>query len=159
MNPKKKLKEFYDHCISLKAEPKEIAFGAAIGVFIGVTPTIPFHTVLIILLCLLLKQNITTGILSACIISNPVTIPFFYAAEYHLGKLILQDNNCRIVLNDYSIREIINMGWNVAYPLLVGGTVLAFLFAIPAYFIAHRTVIVIRKRNGETEHYPDQNYE
>ena len=37
-------KEFYDRFISLKGEPANIAMGMAIGVFIGVTPTIPFHT-------------------------------------------------------------------------------------------------------------------
>ena len=149
MNPKKRLKEFYDHCISLKAEPKEIAFGAAIGVFIGITPTIPFHTVLIILFGILLRQNITTGILSACLVSNPITIPFLYVTQYQLGKFLLKNNNCEFVLNDHSIGEIINMGWCVAGPLLTGGTILALIFAIPAYFIAHRAVLVIRKRHEE----------
>ena len=144
------LKNFYGHCISLKAEPKEIAFGAAIGVFIGVTPTIPFHTVLTILFGILLRQNITAGLLGSNFISNPFTIPFFYASEYYLGKFLLKGNQYQLILNDYTMYNIINMGWNVAYPLLVGGIVLAPLFAIPAYFITHRAVLAIRKRHGKT---------
>jgi len=150
MNTKERLKDFYTQFISLKAEPREIAVGMAIGVFIGVTPTIPFHTVLIIFFSILLRQNITSAILGACIISNPVTIPFFYASEYYLGKLLLKGNQCQFVLNDYSMYNIINMGWNVAYPLLVGGIILAPFFAIPVYFISHKAIIVIRKKYGKT---------
>jgi hypothetical protein len=150
MNPKKRLKNLYDHCISLKAEPREIAVGMAIGVFIGVTPTIPFHTVLIIFFSILLRQNITSAILGAWIISNPITIPFFYASEYYLGKLLLKGNQCQLVLNDYSMYKIINIGWNVACPLLLGGIILAPFFAIIAYFISHKAVIAIRKKYGKT---------
>ena len=150
MNPKKILKDFYTQFISLKGKPREIAVGAAIGVFIGVTPTIPFHTVLIILFGILLKQNITAGLLGSGLISNPITIPFLYVIEYQLGKFLLKGNQCQLVLNDYTMYNIINMGWNVAYPLLVGGFILAPLFAIPAYFIAHRAVLAIRKRHGKT---------
>ncbi len=45
---KNKTIEFYHKFISLKGDPRKISMGMAIGVFVGVTPTIPFHTALIV---------------------------------------------------------------------------------------------------------------
>lgn len=147
VNPKKRLKYIYEHFISLKGDPKSIAFGMAIGIFIGVTPTIPFHTILIVLCTLLLRQNFTTAYLGSWLIMNPLTIPFFYVTQYSLGKFLLGNNHPQIIFNDYSIWHIMNMGWCVAYPLLLGGLLMAPLFAIPAYFITHKAVLRIREKH------------
>ncbi|TSA55045.1 MAG: DUF2062 domain-containing protein [Planctomycetaceae bacterium] len=148
MNPKKRVKDFYTQFISLKGHPRELAAGVAIGVFIGVTPTIPFHTLMIIVFSVLLRKNITAGILGSAIVSNPFTIPFFYTVEYYLGKLFVDGNQYQFTLNDYAVYNIINMGRNVACPLLIGGIILAPLFAIPAYFITHRALLAVRKKYG-----------
>ena len=149
MNIKKILKKFYAEFLSLKSNPREIAISTAIGVLIGVMPIIPFHTVLIILLGLLLRQNITAGILSSLIVANPVTIPFLYTIEYHLGKFLLDGKENQIILNNYAIFDIFNTGLNAFRPLLAGGLVLAPFFAIPAYFITYRAVLAVRKRHGK----------
>lgn len=149
MNIKKILKRSYAEFISLKGEPREIAISTAIGVLISVIPIIPFHTVLIILLGFLLRRNITAGILSSLIVANPVTIPFLYTTEYHLGKFLLDGKQNQIVLNNYAIFDIFNTGLNVFRPLLAGGLVLAPFFAILAYFITYRAVQTVRKRHGE----------
>jgi hypothetical protein len=147
MNIKKRLKRVYAEFISLKGEPKEIAISTAIGVLVGVMPIIPFHTILIILLGLLLRQNITAAILSSWIVSNPVTIPLLYTTEYHLGKFLLDGKQNQIILNNYAIFDIFNIGLNIFYPLLAGGLVLATFFAIAAYFITYRAVPAVRKRH------------
>lgn len=147
MNPKKRLKYIYDHFISLKAEPRSIAFGMAIGVFIGVTPTIPFHTILIIICTFILRQNFTTAYLGSWLIMNPITIPFFYVAQYSLGKFLLGNTVAPVVFTDYSIYTIMETGWCVAYPLLLGGFLMAPFFAVPAYFITHKTVVAIREKH------------
>ena len=41
---KRRFRIFYERFISLKGDPSQIAAGLAIGVFVGVTPTIPLHT-------------------------------------------------------------------------------------------------------------------
>jgi uncharacterized protein (DUF2062 family) len=103
VNLGKRLNTWYKQLISLKGEPGAIADGLAIGVFIGVTPTIPLHTILIILICFLFKKNITAGYLGSWIISNPLTIPFFYVAEYRLGKCLLGNFYKWLTLSDYSL--------------------------------------------------------
>lgn len=150
---KRVLREFYVRFISLKGDPRRIAMGMAIGVFIGVTPTIPFHTILILFLTLFLRQNLTAAMLGAWIM-NPVTIPFFYFAEYELGKLVLGLQHLDIVIDTFSVDEILEAGWHIFYPLQIGGVLLAPVFALPAYFITHRYVLALRKKNeknGDTE--------
>jgi len=147
MNPKKRFKKFYDQFISLKGAPESIALGMAIGIFIGATPTIPFHTILIAILTFLLRQNFTAAYLGSWLISNPLTIPFLYLTQYHLGKCLLGNDNLQVVFSDYSIWHIVNTGWCVASPLLIGGIIMAPFFAVPAYFITYKAVVAIRKKH------------
>ncbi len=124
----------------------------AIGVFIGVTPTIPFHTVLILFLIFLSRQNLTAALLGAWI-TNPVTIPFFYLTEYEIGKFILGWDQYRGLLTEYNVHQLLKMGWEILGPLQIGGLILAPLFAVPTYFVTHKAVLAVRRRgtNGECE--------
>ncbi len=112
--------------------------------FVGVTPTIPFHTVIIVLVGLLFRQNITAAYLGSWIISNPLTIPLFYVSEYELGRFLLGMEHCRFEFTDYSMSAIAATGWVILLPLLTGGILMAPFFAVPAYFITRRLVTSIR---------------
>jgi uncharacterized protein (DUF2062 family) len=151
---KKKIKTFYDQFISLNGEPKNIAMGLAVGVFIGVTPTIPFHTVLVIFFGFVFRNNITSAYLGSWLISNPVTIPIFYLSQYELGRLLLGMNPIKFPfsITDCSFSTIMKMGWEILLPLLTGGIIMAPFFAVPAYFIAHKMIVSIRnkKENGSS---------
>ena len=144
---KKRLHDFYDRFLSLRGEPRAIAMGLAIGVFIGVTPTIPFHTALIILFGLTFKHNLTAAYLGSGLISNPLTIPILYFSQYELGIYLLGMTNAQLVLTDYSLQAILSTGWHILLPLLTGGIVMAPFFAIPAYFMAYRMVLALRNKN------------
>ena len=148
MKKNNKFKTFYERFISLKGEPKTIAVGMAIGVFIGATPTIPFHTLMVVVLCIIFRQNIASAFLGSWIISNPVSIPFLYVAEYRLGRYLLKSDYFQIVFTDYSVWNVVKIGWNVALPLLTGGIIIASFFAVLAYFITYRLVLAVR-RNRE----------
>ena len=144
---KKRFLTFYERFISLKGEPAPIAAGLAIGVFVGVTPTIPFHTAIIVLLCLLFRQNITAAYLGSWIISNPLTIPLFYLSQYELGRFLLGMERCRFELVDYTLGSIATLGWKILLPLLTGGILMAPFFAVPAYFVTRRLIMSIRARS------------
>jgi uncharacterized protein (TIGR03546 family) len=149
MTIKDRINVFYHKFLSLNGRPEEIARAMALGVFIGVTPTIPFHTALIMVICLLFRQNITAAMLSATLISNPLTIPFLYLAAYELGVLVLGLGANPFVLADYDVRSLLEIGWHIVYPLMVGGFLLAVVFTVPSYFITYHAVVKLRKRNVE----------
>lgn len=141
---KQRLKTFYDNFLSLKGEPRAIAMGVAIGVFIGVTPTIPFHTALIILFGLLFKHNLTAAYLGSWLVSNPLTILILYFSQYELGRYLLGMTHAHLVLTDYSLESILSMGWQIFLPLMTGGVAMAPFFAIPAYFLTYRMLSLRR---------------
>ncbi|MEI7674081.1 MAG: DUF2062 domain-containing protein [Deltaproteobacteria bacterium] len=143
---KRQLRSFYEKFISLKGEPAEIAAGLAIGVFVGVTPTIPFHTAIIVLIGLLFRQNITAGYLGAWIVSNPLTVPFLYVSQYELGRSLLGMERSRFALPDYTLGSVTALGWEILLPLLAGGILMAPFFAVPAYFVTRRLITAIRAR-------------
>lgn len=143
---KKRFRNFYERFISLQGEPAQIAAGLAIGVFVGVTPTIPFHTAIIVLLCLLCRQNITAAYLGTLLISNPLTIPLFYLSQYELGRFLLGMERWRFEFVDYSLGAIAALGWKILLPLLTGGILMAPFFAVPAYFVTRRLITSIRNR-------------
>ena len=118
---KDRIREFYIRFLSLSGSPQEIARAMALGVFIGATPTIPFHTALVMVSCLALRQNITAAILGATIVSNPLTIPFLYLAAYELGVVVLGLPANPFAVADYDIRAILEIGLHILYPMLVGG--------------------------------------
>ena len=141
---KKRFRIFYERFISLQGEPAQVAAGLAIGVFVGVTPAIPFHTVIIVLVGLLFRQNITAAYLGSWIISNPLTIPLFYISQYELGRFLLGMEHCRFEFADYSLSAIAALGWQILLPLLTGGILMAPFFAIPAYYVTRRLITSIR---------------
>jgi uncharacterized protein len=149
MTIRDRINDFYKRFLSLNGRPEEIARAMALGVFIGVTPTIPFHTALVMITCMILRQNITAAMLGATIVSNPLTIPFFYLAEYEIGILALGLGPNSFVLANYDVRSILEIGWHIFYPLMLGGMLLACVFAVPSYFITRHAVVVLRNRNVE----------
>jgi uncharacterized protein (DUF2062 family) len=149
MNLGKHAKKWYRQLISLNGKPQDLALGLTIGVFIGVTPTIPFHTLLIVVFCFLLKKNITAAYLGSWMISNPVTIPFFYVTQYRLGKYVLGSGYPVCMVKEYSLLNLIQRGWDVILPLQIGGVIMAPFFAVPIYFIAQKVFITIRNNRHD----------
>ena len=54
---KRSLRLLYLRLMRLKGQPGEVAGGMAIGVFVGMTPTVPLHTVLAVSIAYLLKKS------------------------------------------------------------------------------------------------------
>lgn len=139
-------RRFYNEFISLRGTPENIAFSLAVGIFIGTTPTIPFHTALTVALVFLLRRNVTAAFLGSWLISNPLTIPVLYISQYELGKLLLGADHLKIVFQDYSFWTVLHMGKAVMVPLLVGGAVMAPFVALGSYVLALRALRTVRNR-------------
>ena len=81
MQPSRVLKYYALRLKRLRGDPRALARGAAIGVFVGLTPTMPLQSVVILFLALVTKSSGIAGIISSCIINNPVTfLPIYYLA-------------------------------------------------------------------------------
>lgn len=141
---RKKLEEFYRRFLSLRGDPRRISLGFAVGVFIGTTPTIPFHTLLVLASSALFRQHLSAAYLGSWFISNPLTIPLLYVSQYEAGRVLLGMERCTLILPDYSLGAIAGLGWQILLPLQVGGLLFAPVCALPAYLVTKRLLVAWR---------------
>ncbi|MEJ2641022.1 MAG: DUF2062 domain-containing protein [Desulfosarcinaceae bacterium] len=138
-----RLRLAYENICRLQGNPHYVAMGMAIGVFVAVTPTFPFHTLLAIALAFILRGSKPAAIIGVWF-SNPVTIPIFYFGSFKIGTLLM-----RIELPDaipyQSIGDLLNLGAEVTLAMMLGGCVLGILPAVSAYFLTFRIVRQFRR--------------
>ena len=130
----------------LKGDPHFIALGVAFGVFVGLTPTVPLHTFLVLALCLQFKASKVAGIIFSVIVTNP----FQYYAAWWIGSKIFPG-----VLDWHRVQEvketllngenffapcyaIADLGLDAIVVLVTGGCLFALPFSLLGYYFAQR---------------------
>ena len=136
---------WYLRLLRLKGRPEEVAGGMAIGVFVGMTPTVPLHTVLAVLIAYLFGKSKLAAAMGVWV-SNPLLLPFVYFLDYKLGRMITRTTPPSFAVSGFSIQKMIELGWGISFPLIVGGFVLGLICAIPSYYITKRVVILYREK-------------
>jgi len=120
--------------LRLQEDPRKLAWGMALGVFIGITPTIPFHTVAVLSLAALLRVSPVTGFIGIQI-GNPLTIPAIYLASYKMGQFLLYHGQPLVFPKSDSFKAWICVLWQGGVALQVGCVIIALPPAIVAYFL------------------------
>jgi len=131
----------------LQDDPRKIAGGMALGVFIAFTPTIPFHMVGALTLAALLRVSPVTAFLGIQI-CNPLTIPAIYLAAYKVGQFLLYRGKPLMFPETFSFEAWLNVLWQGGVALQVGGVILAIPPAIAAYFVTLWIVQRYRRRKA-----------
>ncbi len=161
MNLKRIVKYYYLKFMRMKGDPQSLAIGTAIGVFIGITPTMPLHTILIIPLTIITRTSTIAALLGSLLVCNPIT----YVPQYYLATIVgnaltpyeLSWARIKEVLDillqhpglQKSMEALIGLGYEAAIVLVVGGTVLALPCALISYFLSLRLFIKIRQKRGQ----------
>jgi uncharacterized protein (DUF2062 family) len=162
---KNKIKSLTEKIKKLHGDPHYVAFGMAIGVFVAITPTIPFHTVLAIALAVVLKASKPAAIIGVWV-SNPFTVVFLYFACYKTGHLVFDDSSnaleaIRILLEH--LESGIEFSEKMTYFTVFiqtriktfmimnfGGLLLGLPSGIVAYFITKGFFVQLRKQKIQT---------
>ena len=133
----------------LQGSSRSLALGSAIGAAVGITPTIPLHTILIVSLALLFRVNPIAGILAGTVVSNPLTIPPQYFFCWKIGDFLLPGRLTWTRIQDLlgliqqeglmdSLGLISQLGVNAILVMLIGGIVLAVPTGILTYIFVYR---------------------
>ena len=138
------IREFTERVKKLHGDPHYVAMGMAIGVFIGITPTMPFHTVIAVALAFIFRGSKAAAALGVWF-CNPLTAPLFYWGSYKAGMFILGDPGSFDVKFE-SISELLKLGADVTMAMIAGGVILGILPGIAAYFLTRKIFIAIRSR-------------
>nr|WP_320009900.1 DUF2062 domain-containing protein [uncultured Desulfobulbus sp.] len=141
----------------LQGSPHSLALGAAIGSAVGATPTLPFHNILILAFTLSSRSNPIAGILSANVVSNPLTFGPQYYLAWEIGDFLLPgrlswekiSNTLNLIKHQgllESLSTLRDMGGDTVLVMLTGGLVLAIPSGLITYFFVYRFFIRLRAR-------------
>jgi uncharacterized protein (DUF2062 family) len=128
--------------VRLRGLPEEIAKGVALGIFIGMTPTFGFQMAIALFFAYLLRENRLAAILGVWV-TNPVTAPFIYAIEYEIGRILLDMERAQLP-TVFTWEAYANLGWDIIFPLWVGGILVGIILGALSYFITLRMVPVVK---------------
>lgn len=153
----------------------QIALGVSIGFFIGWLPIVGIQMVVAVMVCTIFRANKVVPLFPIWL-TNPVTIIPIYSFNYWVGWQLVGGPplaNLVSVLRrmimppvaeegvnrfeawwesiNYSLGELVSMGWEMQLPLWIGCVLVGGALAVPSYYISRRFVesfrsAVLRKR-------------
>jgi uncharacterized protein (TIGR03546 family) len=144
MSVKRSLRYHWLKILRLQDDPRKLAWGMAIGVFVGVTPTIPFHTIAVLTLAPLFRVSVITAVLGVQL-SNPLTIPFLYLTAFKVGHFLLHRGAPLRLPETYTWANSLDLIWRGGVALQVGGVIIAIPPAILAYFLTRWIITRYRR--------------
>jgi uncharacterized protein (TIGR03546 family) len=132
----------------LQGSPQKLAWGMALGVFIGITPTMPFHTVAALALAAILRVSPVTAYLGIWVM-NPITMAPLYILAYKVGAMLLHQGNPLRLPEIYNYHTLVKLLWRGGLALQVGGVIIALPPAILSYFLTLWLVQRYRRQKAE----------
>ncbi len=144
-----KIKRFFLGLVMLNSSPERIAFGVAVGVFIGVTPLYGMHTLLALFAAMLIPRTNKIAILAGTNITIAPLAPFVSWAGYTLGCFILR-NPQYPPLNWEMIKALrVDSVTFLYYPLFLGSLALGLVLAVIFFFIVLFFIRAVRRRKKD----------
>lgn len=144
--PRERLSQMLVRMRQLEGDPHTIARGMAVGIFVSITPIIPLQTLVAVALAFLVRGSKSAAALGTWL-SNPLTIPLVYYANYKLGCLLLgyQATVDNIAFDSFS--QLMNLGLEVTWAMIVGSLAIGVILGVVAYFVTLRIFTTIRRRS------------
>ena len=161
LEPRRAARYYYLRFIRLRGHPSVLARGVAVGTFIGITPTIPFHTILVLIFAIILRGSKVTALLAAVIVSNPLTFFLQYYFSWKIGNWFTPAEHSwdevssllDAVVNGENYRGaftvLAEIGLDSLVILIGGGIILAIPFTIAFYLLTYMFFRSINKKRLE----------
>ena len=128
--------------VRLRGLPDEIAKGVALGIFIGMTPTFGFQMAIAIFFAYLLRENRLAAVLGVWV-TNPVTAPFIYAAEYEVGHRLLGMERFELP-SELTWQAYSTLGWEILFPMWFCSIIFGVIFGSLAYQATLKLIPVVK---------------
>jgi uncharacterized protein (DUF2062 family) len=132
----------YERFLKIRGQPREIALGFALGLFVGMTPFIGLHTVMAIPLAALLKWNKISAAVAVWF-TNAATAPFIYSITYVVGARIAgikQVFSWKDVESLSAVYRLILHTPEMIWAMVIGGVILGLPLAVAGYYLAFYVV-------------------
>ena len=133
----------------LPASNYAISSGFACGSMVSFTPLLGLHFILAVIFAFLIRGNFIAALIGT-VVGNPITFPFIWGLIYKVGTYV---TNMQHVNNSHKINfdMIINQTYEIFFPMLLGGIIIAPLVWIISYFIIYSSISSYKRRKNKTE--------
>lgn len=136
------LKRFHRRFLKIRGTPQQVALGLALGVFVGMSPFLGFHTLIAVMLASLIKwSKIAAGV--GVFITNPFTAPLIYPITYRLGATLTgfsESFHLKSLFQTDGLMGVLKNSPLLLVDLLIGGVVVGLPLAAITYFMAFRVI-------------------
>lgn len=142
------LKRTYCRFLKIKGSPRQISLGLSLGIFIGMTPFLGFHTIAAVVLAATFRWSKIASV-AGVFITNPVTAPFIYPFTYKLGSSMIKFSDQSRWGNLFETDGFINLIKHspmILADMFFGGVIIGLPLAVIAYYLAFNTINRARKR-------------
>jgi uncharacterized protein (DUF2062 family) len=136
------IRRLYERFLRIRGEPREVALGFALGIFVGMTPTIGVQTPIAIFLAALFKWSKLSSAIGVWI-SNPLTAPILYGVTYITGAKILSLEpvfSMPLSPTWSTFKAMLQKAPQAFGAMTVGGALLGIPLAIVSYYLAYVAV-------------------
>jgi len=136
------IRKVYERFIRIRGNPREVALGFALGVFVGMTPTMGVQTPIAIFfaaLCGWSKLSAAVGVW----VSNPLTAPVIYGVTYITGAKMMHLApvfNLPLSPSWSTLKAMLLKAPQALGAMTVGGIVIGLPLAVLAYYLAYGAV-------------------
>ena len=142
------IKAFYIRFLKIRGTPDQISLGMALGMFIGMTPFMGFHTITAVAMASIFGwSKIAAGI--GVFITNPFTAPIIYSFTYQLGSKITGYSDpakLASLFKDDGLIALIKSSPMIIIDLLIGGIIIGIPVAIIGYYVTFKIVTDAREK-------------
>lgn len=136
---------FYERFIRLQGSPERIAWGAAVGIIVGMTPAMGFQTFIAVPIAAFFRIS-KIAAAAGVWLTNPLTAPFIYGLNYMVGAKLLRYPLKTAFLADPSWATLWLSSKTVLLSLTVGGILTGVPTAVAGYFLAFWIVTAAREK-------------
>jgi uncharacterized protein (DUF2062 family) len=136
---------FYDRFVRLHGSPRQIAWGAALGFFVAMTPTMGIQTFIAVPLAALFRISKVAAATTVWL-TNPLTAPLIYGFNYMAGAKLLGYPLEISFTSNPSWQTLWDSGKCVLLALSVGGIMTGVVVGVAGYFLTLSTVTAAREK-------------
>ena len=142
------LRKPYDRFLKIKGDPREIALGMALGLFVGMSPFMGIQMAVAVFLAAIFKWNKISAAIGVWI-SNPLTAPFIYPLTYLVGSKLFGYQKPFKLPEEFDfdyILTIIRSTPDILFILIAGGIVIGLPLAVAGYYFSYAAITEYRKK-------------
>lgn len=141
------IRRLYERFIMIRGEPREVALGFALGIFVGMTPTVGVQMPIAIFFAALFQWSKLSAAIGVWI-SNPLTVPIIYGVTYITGAKLLNLDpvfNTPLSPTWSTLKLMLQKAPQALGAMTVGGALLGIPLAIIGYYLSYAAVAKYQK--------------